>query len=357
MKKRCLHVFSTFDIGGPQVRFANMVNHLPKDIEHLVIAMDGQYQAKAKLHPSANVSFPAFSYEKSGRLLSKIGTFKACLDNLKPDCLISYNWGAIEWAMAVLLKPRIKHLHFEEGFGPDEQTEQLPRRVWTRRLILPWKAQVLVPSETLRNIALNLWKIPPKQIRYLPNGIELPRKKEQLNLEKDDSYPLIIGTLARLRKEKNIEKMLRAISNISIPVKLKIGGSGDQEDYLHAYVKRHQLEEKVEFCGQQDDPHVFMQTIDLFCLSSDTEQMPLSVLEAMANNLVVVATDVGDVKSMVTPSNQNYISGISAEDLEKNLNLALSQRDSWPTIGQKNADEVESKYSVKSMNENFLAML
>jgi glycosyltransferase involved in cell wall biosynthesis len=357
MKKRCLHVFSTFDIGGPQVRFANMVNHLPRDIEHLVIAMDGQYQAKEKLYSSANVTFPDFSYEKSGNLLSKIKLFKAFLDNIKPDFLITYNWGTIEWAMTVLLKPHVKHLHFEEGFGPEEQTEQLPRRVWTRRIVLPWKARVIVPSETLRNIALNLWKLPPKQVKYLANGIDLPINNEPLKLQQDDTCPLIIGTLARLRKEKNIKKMLQAISSISIPVKLKIGGSGDQETDLQAYVKQHQLEKKVEFCGQQDDPHAFMQTIDLFCLSSDTEQMPLSVLEAMANNLVVVATDVGDVKNMVTPSNQSYIKGISVEDLKENLNLAISQRDSWPDIGQKNAEKVKSKYSVESMNEKFLAML
>ncbi len=357
MKKSCLHVFSTFDIGGPQVRFANMVNHLPKDIEHLVIAMDGQYQAKVKLHPSANVKFPKFSYNKSGNLFSQLNVFKRFIDKSKPNFLITYNWGTIEWGMAVLLKPKIKHLHFEEGFGPEEQSKQLPRRIWTRRIVLRWKAQVIVPSETLRNIAVNLWKIPVKQINYLPNGIELPISKEQVNKEINNEQPLIIGTLARLRKEKNIGKMLKSISELSIPVKLRIGGSGEQETYLRNYVKQHKLENNVEFCGQQADPHAFMQTLDVFCLSSDTEQMPLSVLEAMANQLVIVATDVGDIKNMVAPSNQNYIHGLSAEDLEKNLKQALKQRHLWSCIGKENAEIVKAKYSVESMNKNFLVLL
>ncbi len=357
MNKRCLHVFSTFDIGGPQVRFANMVNHLPKEIEHLVIAMDGNYQAAEKLTPTANVKFPEFRYNKSDKLLHLLKVFKKYLDDYKPDFLITYNWGAIEWAMAVLLKPSIKHLHFEEGFGPEEQTEQLPRRIWTRRLILRWKAQVVVPSDTLKDIALNLWKIPAKQINYLANGIELPINYKPFKEAYSNDKPLVIGTLARLRKEKNIEKMLKAISMLSTPVKLKIGGSGDQEEYLKNCAKQLQLENTVEFCGQQSDPHSFMQSLDLFCLSSDTEQMPLSVLEAMANQLVIVATDVGDVKSMVAPCNQSYIKGLSSDDLVKSLQLAIKEATLWPNIAQENAEKVKEKYSVESMNKNFLALL
>jgi glycosyltransferase involved in cell wall biosynthesis len=47
--------------------------------------------------------------------------------------------------------------------------------------------------------------------------------------------------------------------------------------------------------------------MDIFALSSDTEQMPLSVLEAMAASLPVVATAVGDVAQMVSDQNRDYV--------------------------------------------------
>jgi glycosyltransferase involved in cell wall biosynthesis len=54
--------------------------------------------------------------------------------------------------------------------------------------------------------------------------------------------------------------------------------------------------------------------MDLFTLSSDTEQMPLSVLEAMSAGLPVVGTDVGDVRAMVSPANRRFVTPPGRED-------------------------------------------
>ena len=353
MKKKCLHVFSTFVVGGPQVRFAHMVNNLPREIEHQVIAMDGQYIAKEKLSDDANVSFPEFSYSKNNNLINQVKTFYKALKQLKPDVLVTYNWGAIEWAIVALFCPKLTHIHFEEGFGPDEQVTQHNRRIWMRRLILRWKAKVIVPSNTLMQIATNIWKLPIKRINYLANGIEIPTSINRA----EPTGPIVIGTLARLSKEKNIEKMIKALSKIDEPFLLKIGGSGDQEQSLKEFVTQNNMTECVQFCGQQDNPHLFMQQIDLFCLSSDTEQMPLSVLEAMANKLVVVSTDVGDIKHMVSPENSRYVDGLSSEQLLTNLRQAFNNRDSWKAISLANYEKVQREYSVDSMNRQFLELI
>jgi glycosyltransferase involved in cell wall biosynthesis len=63
----------------------------------------------------------------------------------------------------------------------------------------------------------------------------------------------------------------------------------------------------VLFTGAVEDPAPLYAEFDIFALSSDTEQMPLSVLEAMAAGLPVAATDVGDVRAMLAPANAAHV--------------------------------------------------
>ena len=65
--------------------------------------------------------------------------------------------------------------------------------------------------------------------------------------------------------------------------------------------------ERVTFAGQMLNPERALGLLDVFALSSDTEQMPLSLLEAMAAALPVVATDVGDVRGMLTDDNRRLV--------------------------------------------------
>jgi glycosyltransferase involved in cell wall biosynthesis len=72
--------------------------------------------------------------------------------------------------------------------------------------------------------------------------------------------------------------------------------------------------ERVEFVGHVAEPAPFYRRFDIFALSSDTEQMPLSVLEAMATGLVVMSTDVGDVRDMLGDEAAGVIAPLDAGD-------------------------------------------
>ena len=75
------------------------------------------------------------------------GYWRGCVRIL----LVTSNWGSIEWAIANL-DSRVRHLHLEDGFGPEETDRQLLRRVCTRFLVLR-RSTVVVPSRTLYAVA------------------------------------------------------------------------------------------------------------------------------------------------------------------------------------------------------------
>ncbi len=295
-----LSVFSTFAVGGPQVRFAQLAAGFGTSWRHAIIAMDGRLDCRERLPAGLDVSYPEISFRK-GEMLGNALRFRRALKALRPDLLVTYNWGTIEWAMANAL-PVVRQVHVEDGFGPEERDRQIPRRVWMRRLLLR-RATVVLPSRRLETIASEVWRLPRDRLRYIPNGIDLsrfaPRDRSVL-----PELP-VIGTVAALRPEKNLGRLLRAFASARAarPARLAIVGDGPERPALEALARELGLAGDVVFHGHQPDPAPLFAGFDLFALSSDTEQMPISVLEAMAAGLPVAATDVGDVRLMLSPEN------------------------------------------------------
>jgi glycosyltransferase involved in cell wall biosynthesis len=303
------HVFPSFAVGGAQVRFAAIANHFGPAFRHIVVALDGNLACRERLDPGLEVTFPPVTAAKNA-MLSNAWRFRKLLRNWRPDVLVTCNWGAIEFALANIL-PLARHLHVVDGFGPEERATQIPRRVLTRRIALS-RTPVVLPSHNLVRIATETWKLPPSVIRYVPNGVDLDRFATGGG-ERGAAEP-VIGTVAALRSEKNIARMLRAfamlppgLSSGRSPGRLVIVGDGPERAALQALAASLGVAERVCFAGHHQDTAAFYAQFDIFALSSDTEQMPLSVIEAMASGLPVVSTDVGDVRMMVAEANTPHV--------------------------------------------------
>jgi glycosyltransferase involved in cell wall biosynthesis len=301
-----LHVFATFAVGGPQARFAALANHIGAAARHRIIAMDGRLDAREKLDPSLDVSFPALALPK-GNTQALWRAIRAYLRAAPPDLLVTSNWGSIDWAIA-RLATGVRHLHMEDGFGPEERDAQLARRVWTRRLVLRG-SEILLPSRTLLRLATDVWRLPTKHLHYVPNGIDLRRFSAAVPATLPPGEGPIIGTIAALRAEKNISRLLRAFALLRAtrPVRLIIAGDGPARAALQAEATALGIGPHTHFAGHTAVPEQFVAAFEVFALSSDTEQMPLSVLEAMAGGLPVASTDVGDVRTMLAAENDEFI--------------------------------------------------
>lgn len=90
-----LHVFPTFAVGGPQVRFAAVANRFGRDWRHRVVAMDGDLACRERLDPSLDVAFPEVAVRK-GDTLGNVRRIRRVLRALRPHVLVTCNWGSIE---------------------------------------------------------------------------------------------------------------------------------------------------------------------------------------------------------------------------------------------------------------------
>jgi len=160
---------------------------------------------------------------------------------------------------------------------------------------------VVVPSRTLERVARETWRLRAAQVAFVPNGIHLDRFEGPAERDGRPDRPVRIGTVGALRAEKNLPRLLRAVAVVARDhaVELHVVGDGPQRDQLEAETRRLGLGDRVRFHGHVARPETVLATLDIFALASDTEQMPLTLLEAMAAGLPVVATDVGDVRTLV----------------------------------------------------------
>lgn len=340
---RILHVFPSFAAGGAQMRMAALANHFGARFSHAIIALDNDTTCRDRLDPRLEVTFRAVTGMK-GSAPGRLRVIAATLRAIRPDLLITSNWGAIEWAIANRLLMGTRHIHTEDGFGRDERDRQITRRVLTRRLTLR-SSMTIVPSRTLLETATQVWHLPARRVRYIPNGIDLARFTPA---PKTPGRP-VIGCVAALRPEKNLGRLIRAcaITRRDHDFDLVILGDGPERGTLEALAA--ELGTQVTFLGAVADPAPNYRDFAIFALASDTEQMPLSVMEAMASGLPVVTTDVGDIRRMMSPENADYLTPRDDRALADGLGRLLGDPARIGLIGDANRRHAEQNFDFAAM--------
>ena len=343
-----LHVFTGFGIGGAQVRFAAVANHFGRRYRHLIVAMGDGMAARERLDPDLDIAFPEIAVRQR-TVFGNVIPFRRALRALAPDVLVTHNWGSLEWAMANLLRAT-RHIHVEDGFGPEERDRQIRRRVLTRRIVLR-RSTVVLPSRTLERIATDVWRLPREGLRYIPNGIDLARFAPSST--RTDG--VVIGAAASLQPVKALDRLIRAFAAMPEgepgrpPARLQIAGEGPEGQRLQRLARELGIADRVDFLGHVGDPARFYAGIDVVALSSDTEQMPLSIVEGMAAGLPVAATDVGDVRIMVAPENRAFIVPRDDKALARVLGALAEDPALRARIGAANCQKARRDYDQETM--------
>jgi glycosyltransferase involved in cell wall biosynthesis len=147
--------------------------------------------------------------------------------------------------------------------------------------------------------------LPPERVHVVVNGIDVARVRELAGLPADPTDaadrpppgdpPLVLGQ-GRLSVQKDFPLLIRAHARVlaaGVPHRLVIVGSGPVHDDLLAIVAELGVGDTVELAGYLDNPHPITWSADLFVLSSNSEGMPLTILEALAVGAPIVATRCG----------------------------------------------------------------
>ncbi len=213
-------------------------------------------------------------------------------------------------------------------------------------------------------------KIEKHKVMIMRNAIELskyaynPKIREiyrkSLNIE-DSEY--IIGSVGRFVYQKNHEFLIKVLAEMSELerkgktggrlYKLLLVGSGEREGEYKRLVEENNLEKKVIFVGQRVDVDNLLQAMDLFCLPSRFEGLPISLVEAQMSGLLCIASDA--ITEEVNITGNVYYHQLKVEnwvDQILQISEAVKERDSMYEKMIKNGYDIKNQ--VKILENEYL---
>jgi glycosyltransferase involved in cell wall biosynthesis len=356
---RLLHVFPGFGPGGTQLRMVSIINSLGGRFAHRVISLDGNTEAaRAFAGVDVTVEGPPAS-SKTPRPL----VFRAIIREMHPDAVLTYNWGAIEATLGARLAGVCPVIHNECGFGADEAQRLIQRRVWTRRLVLNSIFRTAVTSETMLKIARRDFKLSRRKVQLIRTGVDVARYCPRSNdagreVFGDREGAVVFGYLGGLRPEKNLSMLIRSYHAADLPnSRLVLIGEGPCRGDLEGLAQELKIADRVIFAGHRPEPSDHLAGLDVFVMSSITEQVSNAQLEAMASGLPVICTNAGDSRELLGQHAESCVVEPNDEAAYTDtLRRIAGDRNLRLSLGSANRDRAVRLYSKERMVEEYAGL-
>ena len=204
---------------------------------------------------------------------------------------------------------------------------------------------VVTPSQHLKNFILNLGF--KNKIEIINNGVFIP--EENTNIFTNDQINITI--VSRLVSHKNIEKIIKAISDLNSPlINLNIIGDGPELNQLQKISLESNNKDNIIFHGKlnrDDINHIFLKS-DIYIQASNYEGLPHSLLEAMSYGIPVLCTPVGECKEILGNEDRGYILDlpVSKNNIKSKISEIIGEKNIANKKGERGKDFINEKYNL-----------
>ena len=298
------HVVVGLQVGGLERVVVNLaLGTRAHGYAPLVVCLDEPGELAAELTDS---EVPVYAlHKRPGRDWRTVLRLAALLRRERVSLIHTHNpMPHFHGTLAAMLAGVRARIHTKHGRNYPEDRGRVLQNRW-----LSMAASMIVPvSGDVNRVVLEIERVPPRKTRLILNGVDTNRYRPPPDKVELDGGPrrhsFTIGTVARLSPEKDQGMMLSAFALLlekRADARLIFVGDGPSASELRAHAETLGIAAQVEFRGQRRDIPAQLGAFDLFTLSSQTEGLSMTILEAMASGLPVVATDVGGNRECVQP--------------------------------------------------------
>jgi len=348
MRKTLLFIITKSEMGGAQRFLYELVTHLNPEKYDISVAAGGNGELFRKLGEKNIKTIKIQNFSNVPGVKNLLAFFEIFLLIIKTKPEIIYLLsseagfsGAIAGSCyGFFSRKKIKIIYRIGGWAFKEPRSIIIKKIylWAEKISAPFKDIIIVNSEFDRQLAIKNKITRPEKIITIYNGISindlkfLPKEQakkfieskiENLKLKIENS--ILVGTIANLYKNKGLDFLILAIARIkkSQPNwQFIIIGEGSERLNLKKLIINNELENDILLFGSIPDAYKYLKAFDLFILPSVKEGQPWVILEAMAAETPIVATNIAGISEMI----ENEKSGLLIEPADPDALAAAIEK-------------------------------
>lgn len=344
--KTVIQVVQHLSPGGIEVMALELKKMNQKNAKMLIVSLEGNKEEQLAKWPrlSELQDDLIFMNKKSGIDVGLIPKLAALFKRYQASSVHSHHIGPLIYGGVAARLAKVKHLiHTEHDAW---HLEDKKRRIVQRLILSLVRPTLVADAETVASCMRAHLK--RNDIVVVKNGINVEhfRPGNKMLSRKALDLPLgarVVGSCGRMEKVKGHETLIRSLVHLDTHIHIALAGSGSLRQPLEDLAHKLKVRSRVHFVGQIDDMPEFYQALDVFCLPSFREGMPLAPLEAQACGIPAVVSDTGGAHEALCSQAGMLVGPGDAEGLaqalDKVLKRELSQRHICPrAFVQKNGN-------------------
>jgi len=299
-----VHLVTTIEFGGLEKVVLDLVRRRAREtFEMHVMCLE---TAGALAPRFAELGIPVETIGRPGDWYwQRVVRLALRLRALRPQVLHTHNPGPhLHGALAAWLARVPVLVHTKHG------RNRVERRIV--RIINRFAASrsdcVVAVSDDAAAVSRDIERVPSVKIRTIHNGVDLDHYAYRgPRAGRTDLRAVTVARLDPVKDQATLLRALRLIVDREPSFSVDVIGDGPARSELEALRAELRLERHCRFHGFQDDVRPFLAQADVFVLTSISEGIPLTLLEAMATGLPGIATDVGGNREVIVPGETGYL--------------------------------------------------
>lgn len=322
---RILQVIPSLELGGAEKVVEQLSKQIQKSADHKVMVVS-LYPLDTPIVQELidnGVSVQLLD-KKPGLDFSTVSKLRRIVKDFEPNVVHAHLYALLYTALATLGMRQVKKLYTVHSLA-EKEVGKLYRKFYAfcfhRLGFLP-----VAISEAIQNSVVNEYRLSKELVKVIPNGIEIEAFPKKTNYSIHDKCKLLhVGSF---KEAKNHPFLIRAFHQIQteVPAELYLVGDGPLRKDIERMVRDLRLEQSVYFVGELSDVRPQLLNADVFLLPSAWEGLPISVIEAMAVGLPIVATRVGGLASLITNGEEGVLTEVEeASFVREVINLLRNQ--------------------------------